>query len=109
MTVPSDAAMPALSCPRCCNAYKPRYVRFEASVCPKIPKTPHSSLNLSIITLRVEGNYKCTASRNSLRPFEIFSDRVRPRMLGIGDRLVNRHPAVDRDRQSGTGRLADTA
>ena len=39
--------MPALSWPRCCSAYRPRYVRLAASGCPKMPKTPHSSLNLS--------------------------------------------------------------
>ena len=41
--------MPALSCPRCCSAYRPRYVRLAASGWPKIPKTPHSSRNLSNI------------------------------------------------------------
>src|SRR2546430_11481844 len=99
--------MPALSCPRCCSAYNPRYVRFEASVWPKIPKTPHSSLNLSITTPGVEENYKCTASRNSPRGFEIFSDRCRPQVLGVGHGLVNRHAAVDGDRHSSACYLSD--
>src|SRR3569832_724497 len=38
---PSLAAMPALSCPRCCSACRPRYVRLAASGWPKTPKTPH--------------------------------------------------------------------
>ena len=51
INAPSDAAIPALSCPRCCSAYRPRYVMFAASGWPKIPKTPHSSRNLSNINL----------------------------------------------------------
>ena len=52
---PSAVTMPALSWPRCCSAYSPRYVRLAASGLPKMPKTPHSSLNLSSIC--------CAASR----------------------------------------------
>src|SRR5262249_37952433 len=48
---PSALAMPALSWPRCWRAYSPRYVRLAASGCPKMPKTPHSSLYLSRCSL----------------------------------------------------------
>src|SRR5664279_3979469 len=44
---PFHVTMPADSWPRCCMAYSPRYVRFAASAWPKMPKTPHSSRNLS--------------------------------------------------------------
>src|SRR5512134_228489 len=40
---PSVLAIPALSCPRCCSAYSPRYAMLAASGCPWIPKMPHSS------------------------------------------------------------------
>src|SRR5581483_8812615 len=108
MTVPSDAAMPALSWPRCCSAYTPRYVRLEASVCPQIPNTPHSSLHLSI---RWPGGerYKCTASRNRPRGFEIFFHRSRPEMLGTGQQLVQCQPAIDRDRDPAPRRHTDTS
>src|ERR1043166_6455019 len=49
--------MPALSCPRCCSAYSPRYTRFAASGWFRMPKTPHSSLNLSNITERCETDF----------------------------------------------------
>src|ERR1051326_950409 len=49
--------MPALSCPRCCSAYRPRYTRFAASGWFRMPKTPHSSLNLSYITKRCETDF----------------------------------------------------
>src|SRR5215470_5684556 len=41
---PSLTAMPADSCPRCCNAYSPRYVLF-ATCWPGayMPMTPHAS------------------------------------------------------------------
>src|ERR1700674_1061398 len=44
--VPSDTAMPADSCPRCCSEKSPKYVRFATSTpCfAQIPKTPHICL-----------------------------------------------------------------
>ena len=39
--------MPAASWPRCCKACSPSAVSAAASGCPQMPKTPHSSWNLS--------------------------------------------------------------
>src|ERR1035438_8941026 len=46
-SLPSAAAIPADSCPRCCSAYKPQYVIRAASGCPYTAITPHSSRSLS--------------------------------------------------------------
>src|SRR5579862_9890924 len=44
---PSQVAMPALSWPRCCSAYRPRCTYGAAAAWVRIPKTPHSSRSLS--------------------------------------------------------------
>src|SRR5688500_20206644 len=40
---PSDTAMPADSCPRCCCAKSPWYVMWDASSVPHTPNSPHFS------------------------------------------------------------------
>src|ERR1700691_2829892 len=63
--LPLDETIPADSCPRCCNAYIPRYARLAASGWPKTPKTPHSSLKASRLDSSDETSTKrsCEGSR----------------------------------------------
>src|SRR5687767_5695491 len=77
--------MPTLSCPRCCRAYRPRYVRFAASLLPCIPKTPHSSLNLSAVYSFISGN--------TFR--EVTGQAVLPAILGFGRRAIDGDFAAD--------------
>src|SRR5688572_31316178 len=146
---PSEAAMPALSWPRCCRAYRPRYVMLAASGWPKMPKTPHSSLNLSMVISsrtrlsRSRGPPSDTRTRcESSGPDAAHSrepdsfpgrrlntsiithsvafgrcssdtlretplDRTRPHTLGVADRHVDNHPAVDGDAQQVAAGLSD--
>src|SRR4029453_14389363 len=104
--------MPALSCPRCCSAYRPRYVSFEASALPKIPNTPHSSLNLSTISRSPQRHdqesYKCTASCNSSGPFEVPLQAARPERLGFRQRLIKGVASVHGDANPGATDGADS-
>src|SRR5690606_17416623 len=45
---PSKVVMPTASCPRCCNACRPRAHMAAASLAPMTPKMPHSSRSLSL-------------------------------------------------------------
>src|SRR4051794_17386790 len=86
---PSLAAIPALSCPRCCNAYRPRYASFDASGWPKMPKTPHSSRNLSNMGLGEPIVYGLSGDVAVL--FEVRPDRLGPDLFGIREPLVDDH------------------
>src|SRR5579862_5313035 len=102
---PSLDTIPADSCPRCCNAYKPRYASFAASSCPKAPNTPHSSwkrssakASLFFISLR------CTKLTGFYRAFQ----RIRPSVTQLFDWAVDcRVPLVFDAESVVTGDLAD--
>src|SRR5678815_4011711 len=95
---PSDVTMPALSWPRCWSAYNPRYVRLAASGLPKIPKTPHSSLNLSSMVQSGSELVSAVALSVSTRILrrsapEVTRNRRRPQLFGFIDGDIQ-HRAV---------------
>src|SRR5215471_891038 len=59
--VPSEVQIPALSWPRCCSEYSPRYASLAASGWPYMATTPHSSWNLS--NMRLECLLVCGSER----------------------------------------------
>src|SRR5579864_4794044 len=100
--------MPPLSWPRCWSAYRPRYVMLAASGWPKMPKTPHSSLNLSgrsPIFTALSSECKPFLSRHALH--EIPADRRGPDPFGLIDRLVNDDSTSNRDPQPVAAGLPD--
>src|SRR6185437_5123692 len=74
--LPLDETMPADSCPRCCNAYIPRYARLAASGWPKTPKTPHSSWKASRLDSSGETSTKSSCEPSDARFCESSCDRT---------------------------------
>src|SRR5580692_5092717 len=109
-SLPSLETIPADSCPRCCNAYNPRYASFAASSCPNAPNTPHSSwkrssANASLFFM----SSRCTNLNRFHRTgtHRVFQ-RMRPDVTQLFDGAVDRCvPLIFDAEASVTDDLAD--